>query len=56
MPHKKALASDDAVALALAVAPGRGVAPRGVARGPLVRTRIAEPSNATSTEPSVSVR
>jgi len=29
---------------------------RGVTRGPLVRTRIAPPSNATSTVPSVSVR
>jgi hypothetical protein len=56
IPHRSADAAEAGGAETLAVAAGRGVAPFGGGRGPLVRTRIAAPSKATSTVPSVSVR
>jgi hypothetical protein len=47
---------DASAAAASAAAALAGVARGAVGRGPVVRTRSAPPSNATSTDPSVSVR
>ena len=60
IPHRNAACGEYSVATEAPVAEpetlGRGVPRVGVWRGPLVFTRIADPSNATSTVPSVSVR
>jgi hypothetical protein len=56
MPHANDGGSGEVAAVAAVDAcPGSGVA-LGLVRAPLVRTRTAAPSNATSTVPSVSVR